>query len=163
MSSSTGLHTDRPHWLDSRKWAATTEKKKMQKGLDVIRKKTWNHKTGQGCGANAEVLKSFTSGHRGVFLGGWVGTWMGGIYHYWLIPPIPCSTWHPSYLWHKSWFLYNRSPFCRGGEECTVLSISASPRSSIPHFGSSHWCLIIIRYYWCGICGLPGKACFHKT
>lgn len=82
-------------------------------------------------GTNAHVLRSFTPGHRGVFFrvesqGGNTGEHLSLSAHTF----IPCSAWHPAFLWHKSWFLHNRSPLYHGGEEGTIR-IDSSPSSML--------------------------------
>lgn len=92
--------------------------------------------------------------------GGWVGLWMGGIYHYWLVPPSLAQADIPPAIDINHDFSIIDPLSAMEGKNVLFISISVSPHSSFPHFGSVQWCIIIIRYHWFGIRGMPGKSLF---
>lgn len=152
-----GIHHEqqhRSHGIDNNRWAATPEKKrglyllwkkkrkKERRGLkresleaqDRTRVGWWKRwrgttqwRDGEKCWRASPLATEECTGG----LGGHVN---GGHLSLLARTFIPCSSWHPSHRWHKSWFLHNRSPFRNGGEECAAridFSRSLAPPSRV--------------------------------
>lgn len=76
---------------------------------------------------------------------------------------IPCSTWHPSHAIDINHDFSIIDPLsAMEGKNVLLILILVSSLSSFPHFDSAQWCIIIIKHYWFGIHGMPGKVCFTR-
>ena len=180
-----GIHHEqqhRSHGIDNNRWATTPEKNRglylLWKKKDVgWKEKVWKHKTGRGLGGenaeeeqrsggmerSAEELHLWPQRSAPAAGGGWVGTWMEGIYHYWLVPSSLAQADIPPTVDINHDFSIIDPLSAMEGRNALLVSISAIPRSSVPRFSSAQWCIIIIRHYWNGICGMPGKVCFYTA
>lgn len=115
----------------------TTEKKRglylKERKIDVTNKRAWKHKTGRGfrwwkCwreptqwrDGERQIAEELHLWSQRRVLGGWVGTWMGGIYHYWLEPPSHAQSDIPLTIDINHDFSIIDPPFHHGREHCGV-------------------------------------------
>lgn len=152
-----GIHHEqqhRSHGIDNNRWAATPEKKrglyllwkKKERKKDVgWKERAWKRKTGRGLGGeNAEEEQRSGGMERSAeelhlwpqrsALGGWVGTWMEGIYHYWLAPSSLAQADIPPTVDINHDFSIIDPLSAMEGRNALLVSISAAPSLLPPAF-----------------------------